>query len=194
MFSTMLKSITLTSPVVVAVTGVMVGAVAVSFASGMTFAGDSDSPYGSAENVVRDASQDPVHWSARLHEGDIGPGQTIKVGVNAAIDSGWYIYSITQGPGGPVATRISVPDDQPFLLDGEVTGSSPTERHDQNFDMQVEVHEGAVAYVVPVTIAAPVDPARPRIRVNARYQACTNRICLPAQTERLTVRLNPSRP
>lgn len=132
-------------------------------------------------------SQDPVHWSAAIDEESLVAGGKATVDVRAAIDPGWYIYSITQGEGGPVPSRISLADEQPFAQAGDVTGTTPTVKFDQNFSMEVEMHEGSVAYELPVQVQDDAGPDVSEIQVRARYQACTNRVCLPAQTAKLTV-------
>ena len=140
-------------------------------------------------------SQDPVHWWAEIEEEGLMPGATVTVGVKAAIDPGWYIYSITQGAGGPVPSRISLADEQPFTLAGDVVGPEPTVKFDQNFSTEVEMHENEVAYEVPVLVGADAGTEVAEIAIRARYQACTNRVCLPAQTERiaLPVAIEPGR-
>lgn len=132
-------------------------------------------------------SQDPVHWTAEIDEESLVAGGKVTVDVKATIDPGWYIYSITQGEGGPVPSRISLADEQPFTQAGDVKGTKPTVKFDQNFSMEVEMHEGSVAYELPVQVAADAGPDVKEIQVRARYQACTNRVCLPAQTEKLSV-------
>ena len=132
-------------------------------------------------------SQNPVHWMAEIDRESLAAGSTVTVGVSATIDPGWYIYSITQGEGGPVPSRISLGADQPFTQAGDVRGTEPAVKFDQNFSMEVEMHEGSVAYELPVQVAADAGPDVKEIQVRARYQACTNRVCLPAQTERLSV-------
>lgn len=132
-------------------------------------------------------AQDPVHWSAAIAAESVAPGAQVTVAVRAAIDPGWYIYSITQGEGGPVRSAITLAADQPFALSGTVEGTEPVVRYDQNFEMQVEVHEGQVSYTVPVEVAAEAGAGENEIRIRARYQACTDRICLPPQTERLAI-------
>ncbi len=132
-------------------------------------------------------AQDPVKWSAKVTAESAAPGGKLKVAVKAVIDPGWYIYSITQGEGGPVPSRITLGADQPFTLAGEVTGTKPRAKFDENFSMQVEVHEGSVEYEVPVLVSAEIEPGASTMLVRARYQACTNRVCLPAQTEKISV-------
>jgi len=132
-------------------------------------------------------AQDPVQWTAAVGKGDPAPGGKVAVVVRAAIEPGWYIYSITQGEGGPVPSRISLDADQPFTFAGDIEGPEPKARFDRNFSMQVEVHEGSVAYRVPVLVAPEAAPGEREMLIRARYQACTNRICLPAQTEKISV-------
>ena len=141
--------------------------------------------------------QDPVSWSARSSLDDEGTaltqvprvssGDTFSVSVEAQIAPGWYIYSISQGEGGPVPSRISLAREQPFQTFGEVRGPVPKVKFDQNFMMEVEMHEGGVAYDLPVLVLPEADPQATEIMVQARYQACTDRVCLPAQTERIPV-------
>ena len=141
-------------------------------------------------------AQDPVHWTAEAASASVAPGGTLTVAVSAVIDPGWYIYSITQGEGGPVPSKVSLAADQPFALAGSVTGTAPRVKFDRNFSMEVEVHEGRVAYTVPVEVASGTDAGATEILIRARYQACTNRVCLPAQTERISVPVTvvPTRP
>lgn len=141
------------------------------------------------------SAQDPVRWTAALGKGDPSPGAKVAVVVRATIEPGWYIYSTTQGEGGPVPSRISLDADQPFTLAGAVEGSEPKVRFDRNFSMQVEVHEESVVYRVPVLVAAEAAGGKREMLIRARYQACTNRVCLPPQTEKLSVpvRITPGR-
>jgi DsbC/DsbD-like thiol-disulfide interchange protein len=142
----------------------------------------------SALFVVGEAeAQDPVHWTAEAASTSVAPGGTLTLAVKAVIDPGWYIYSITQGEGGPVPSRVSLAEEQPFSLAASVTGTKPKVKFDENFSMEVEVHEGQVAYTVPVEVASGADAGATEILIRARYQACTNRVCLPAQTEKISL-------
>lgn len=132
-------------------------------------------------------AQDPVHWNAEIEEESLAPGAKITVSVKATIEAGWYIYSITQGEGGPVPSKISLGADQPFTLAGKVEGTKPKVKFDQNFQMQVEMHEGSVEYEVPVLVSGEIEAGAYPMVVLARYQACTNRVCLPAQTVRINL-------
>ena len=117
-------------------------------------------------------AQDPVKWSAKVTAESAAPGGKLKVAVKAVIDPGWYIYSITQGEGGPVPSRITLGADQPFTLAGEVTGTKPRAKFDENFSMQVEVHEGSVEYEVPVTGPLVNDPLAAEGSIEWHQRGC----------------------
>lgn len=136
--------------------------------------------------------EDPVLWEANAaREGDevsaVAPGGTMELTVSATIADGWYIYSITQGEGGPVPTNVALAPDQPFLPAGTLSGPAPTARFDRNFDMEVETHVGSVVYVLPVQASPEAPPGLAELGVRVRYQACTDRVCLPAQTVNISV-------
>src|SRR5438067_2094404 len=88
--------------------------------------------------------QDPVHWTA-VGPARVRPGATFDVTLTATIDDEWHVYSVTQGPGGPIPTTIAVPGAQPFARAGAVRGPAPTRAFDQNFDIETETYDGTIA-------------------------------------------------
>ena len=64
----------------------------------------------------------PAQWSAAGPGRAIHPGDKFSVKLSAKISSGWHMYSISQPPGGPTTTVITVPTAQPFRLDGHISG------------------------------------------------------------------------
>ena len=127
--------------------------------------------------------QDPVHWIAAVTAKRIAAGGTFDVSVTATIEEEWHVYSISQGPGGPIPTTIAIPADQPFSRAGAIRGPQPVTAFDQNFDIQTETYDTTVTLTVPVRATA----SRGTLRLVVGYQACTNRLCLPPRTETLTV-------
>jgi DsbC/DsbD-like thiol-disulfide interchange protein len=130
------------------------------------------------------AAQTPVHWVVAPVRGIVKNGTVSDIKIDAAIQPGWHIYSITQPPGGPYGTRISVPDGQPFVAAGNPRALlQPHVAFDSAFKMNVQLHEKAASFDVPVrfTGSAPGDS----VHVNVRYQVCNASLCLPPQTVKL---------
>ena len=105
--------------------------------------------------------------------------------IHGHIASGWHIYSTTQPAGGPVATRITLPQGQPFAESGAPKPlAAPTVTYDDAFRMKVEVHDKDIGFTVPVRAVSPTNSGD-SLRINVRYQVCNDSLCYPAQTAHL---------
>lgn len=131
------------------------------------------------------AQDNPVRWS--IEEGTRSR-HTFTARITARIEDGWHLYSISQAPGGPIPTRIWMPEDQPFQQAGELRGPKPQSSYDSNFSMEVEYYEGTTEFQIPVK--AMLTGKRP-LQVKASYQTCNDRLCLPPKT--VTVELEITR-
>ncbi len=78
----------------------------------------------------------PVTWTLNTVS-----AKTVKAGgkfdarLSANISGGWYLYSPTQPPGGPNATRITVASEPTFKLAGTIKAPPPKVKFDENFGM-----------------------------------------------------------
>jgi thiol:disulfide interchange protein DsbD len=131
-------------------------------------------------------TQNPIVWSIAPVAGPLRAGETTTVVISAKLQAGWHVYSITQPAGGPTATRITVPSDQPYALAGEPSPTvQPQVTYDDAFRMNVQEHANAVSFNVPVRATANVAASGDSVRVNVRYQVCNASLCFPPQTARL---------
>jgi thiol:disulfide interchange protein len=133
--------------------------------------------------------QDPVKLSLRLAPGTVAmtPGSTFRVQLVATMDEGWHLYSITQPPGGPIATRITVSKGQVVTLDGKIEAPTPRVTFDQNFGMDTELYDGEVTFVLPLKVAADAKAGFQKITVDTYYQTCNDQFCLPPKTVKTAV-------
>ena len=129
----------------------------------------------------------PIAWSfgKPTIEGRAVPGATVKVKVKAAIGDGWHLYSLKKLDGGPIATSIAVPPEQPFTLNGTIEAEEPMRLDDPVFGMEVEFYIESAEFTVPVKIAAGVKPGVQKLTIAPRYQTCNGKLCLPPRTVRL---------
>lgn len=121
-----------------------------------------------------------VEASAELRAA--GPGRA-TLSVTAKMESGWHIYSISQPPGGPVATKIRLDKSADFEV-GKFSATVPPKRHKDPAiwgDLQVEEHAGEVTWTAEVTFAAGVNPANVKISGAVVAQACSD-VCLPPKS------------
>jgi DsbC/DsbD-like thiol-disulfide interchange protein len=138
--------------------------------------------------LLATAAPDPVSWQVRD-----APAKPLKAGVPfalklaARIQDGWHLYSMKPLAEGPIPTRIWLAEGQPFQLAGRIRAAEPETLQDSSFNMEVEIYEGEAEFTLPLRVAAGAPPGTRNLIVNASYQTCNNRICLPPKTVKVEV-------
>ncbi len=136
--------------------------------------------------TVGQAPGDIVRWTAS------GPvtaksGGNIFIELNAEIEDGWHIYSISQLAGGPVTSVISFPGKQVFKRNGEMQVPTPNKSFDQNFKMETETYEGKINFKIPVLVENNTPSGDQKIAVDVLFQTCSETTCLPPYTSHLFI-------
>jgi thiol:disulfide interchange protein len=128
--------------------------------------------------LAQDADS-PVRWSAKPPAKPIRAGEQFEIELDAAIGGNFHMYSATQPPGGPITTRFKLLSGEPFQMSGEVKQSPPETAFDPNFNMQTEFFAGEAQFWIPIKSSASAKPGEHEISIQAYYQVCDDRICLP---------------
>lgn len=111
--------------------------------------------------------------------------------ITATIQRGWHIYSITQPPGGPLATKIKLePSDSYRVMGIFQPDPVPSKKIEPIFDnLTVESHVGTVTWSAAIQFAAGGDPAALKIRGQLNIQPCDAEACLPPRDIEFTAEL-----
>ncbi|MBI5821718.1 MAG: thioredoxin family protein [Verrucomicrobia bacterium] len=120
-----------------------------------------------------------VEVSARVEPTVAHAGETVKIVVTAVVDEGWHLYSLTQKPGGPEKTTITLAENAVVEKAGAFTGPAPKRVRDAAFDMDVEQHEGKVEFAAPLVLKAGTAAGKQRIEGRMRFMLCNAQSCLP---------------
>lgn len=129
------------------------------------------------------APPDPVSWKlADAPAKGVKAGARFTVNLTAQIQEGWHLYSMKHLEDGPIATRIWLADGQPFQLADAIKASPPEILQDPNFNMEVQQYEGTATFALPLKVTPGTAPGPQTLVVNASYQSCNNRLCLPPKT------------
>lgn len=134
-------------------------------------------------SVISISAQNPVSGSVSVSPSTVPAGGKGTARVSISIEGGWKMYSITQGAGGPIPTRITL-GEGPFTIAG-VSGPRPKVALDPNFGMNTETHTGSAAYSVGFTANAGTPEGPQTLNINVRYQVCNDTVCLPPKTLKL---------
>ena len=103
--------------------------------------------------------------------------------LKATIDKGWHIYSTSQKPGGPIATKIKLETSSRFKEDGPIVYSPKpkVKRYDFWPKLDVEEHYGSVTWRVPITIARAAGTDSVTIKGVIDLQMCDPNRCIPTK-------------
>lgn len=125
------------------------------------------------------APSEPVEVSAEFTKAsDQRPAVLM---ITATIDPGWYIYSITQPPGGPQPTSISLDPSPTYQRIGGFRATPQPESHvDQEVwpGLEIQEHRNQVTWYAPIELAEGVTPESAVVEGTVRLQACKES-CIP---------------
>jgi hypothetical protein len=133
-----------------------------------------------------------VAWSAHAPAAAVA-GSHLDVRLHARIEDGWHIYSISQPPGGPTTTYISLTG-KLLHQNGVIQGPEPQRSFDPNFGIETQTHEGQVSYVIPAMVDRAAPAGEQKAGVDVTFQSCNDTLCLPPHTTHLEIQVKISRP
>jgi suppressor for copper-sensitivity B len=134
---------------------------------------------------LREETAGPVALTAVVEPGAAGGPDVLAI--TATIEPGWHFYSLTQRPGGPLATRIEIASDAPRRIAGGFVPEPPPQKHTVEDipawkGLVVEEHAGAVTWRAPLTPGGGDGPVRGTVTL----QLCRDNACLPPETIEFT--------
>ena len=133
----------------------------------------------------------PVKWTVVGGSAprQIASGLTVPLTLQADIAKGWHIYSLTQKPGGPIPLRIELAGAADVVVRGIIKAPLPERTFDKNFGMETELYSGSPRFTIPVGVPGRSLTGLRKFQVAARYQVCSETLCLPARTDKVDVSL-----
>ncbi len=113
-------------------------------------------------------------------------GNPPRLEITTEIEPGWYIYSITQKPGGPKPTKIELAASQQYELAGKFV-ANPAAKVDQEPDiwpgLPIEKHSGKVTWTAPLKLASGVAAKDVVVQGKVVAQACDPESCVDQTAE-----------
>jgi hypothetical protein len=137
------------------------------------------------------APKNPVRWTIVGGSAPrmVATGKTVNVILEADIAKGWHIYSLTQKPGGPVPLRIQLIGAADVGVRGAIQAPEAVRKFDQNFGIETELYRGKPRFTLLLGVPNGSPAGKRDLQISARYQACSETLCLPARTEKLDLTL-----
>jgi hypothetical protein len=129
-----------------------------------------------------------VQWSASTTpNNEAKRGSKISIQLSAEIQDGWHVYGLAQVSGGPTPLRVALEDNEVIRMDGATKGSAVEKKRDPSFDLETQFYTHSFVLQVPAQVKLHSVLGRQAIPVSVRFQACSERTCLPPRTVQLSV-------
>ena len=128
-----------------------------------------------------------VQWSLALEPGSAPPGARVLARLTGIIDPGWHLYSMSTPAAMPFTILLAA---NPVVERYRALQPLPKRTFDPNFNSDTETYEGQVAFLLELEIEKNASAGPVQIAVNARYQTCSDKQCVPGRwtgTANLTV-------
>jgi len=120
------------------------------------------------------------------------PEQTFHLAVALDIAEGWHLYAPSSAASYVVPTTISVKAAD-WLKPGAVTLPKSRRAEDPVLHARLDVYEGRVWLVVPLTVSKDSPDGQADLEVEVNFQACNDNQCLAPQTVTLQVQVAVTR-
>jgi thiol:disulfide interchange protein DsbD len=137
------------------------------------------------------ASIRPVRWTivGPTAPREVRPGRATAISLEAQIAKGWHIYSLAQKPGGPIPLTIRLIGSGDAVIRGVIKAPQPEREFDKNFGIETELYSGNPLFTVEVAVPSRSRGGARSIQLGARYQVCSETLCLPPRTDTLSATL-----
>ncbi len=129
-----------------------------------------------------------VKWTMTVDQPAVAPGGTVLAKLQAEIDPGWHMYSLSTPPG-PIPTTIKTID-SPGVAQFTIFEPPPIRKFDPNFNAETETYEGTQTFYVRIELKKDVAPGAVRVTFEPRYQTCSGTSCIPPRTRTINATLN----
>jgi DsbC/DsbD-like thiol-disulfide interchange protein len=143
-------------------------------------------------STCRAEAPHPIKWSLTANAAvlPLSKGSQVQATLRAQIQPGWHLYALDQEPGGPTATKISLPASQAFTLNGSIESDiAPIIANDPNFNLETRFFEGDTSFRIPVEATSPASAAPAKLTVEVFFQTCSDRTCLPPVVARVSAQV-----
>lgn len=107
---------------------------------------------------------------------DVRAGESTQLLFRVVITNGWYIYGLEQ-KGGPTPTSITLVPGSKLVANGKPIEPPPKRKWDNNFGVNVTLHEGVGIFALPVKVDAKARGAV-KGKVEIVSQACSSSTCV----------------
>ena len=124
--------------------------------------------------------------SGSIAGGKVAAGKAAKATVYLSVPGGLHVNSSRPGSEYAIATRVTATSERGVKI-GPVNYPRGKNRKFGFSEDTINVYEGRTPFTFNVTVPANYRKMSVKVNVSVRYQACTNEVCYPPKTKKVTM-------
>jgi len=128
-----------------------------------------------------------VQWKMTVDQSTAAPGATVLGRLEATIEPGWHMYSLSTPPG-PIPTTIEAAEGAP-VQKITIFEPPPIRKFDPSFNADTETYEGTQTFLARIELKKDVQPGPLTLTLEPRYQTCSGTSCIPPRTRDVSANL-----
>jgi thiol:disulfide interchange protein DsbD len=117
-----------------------------------------------------------VDWTTSAPEA-APPGGKVLARLQAKIEPGWHLYSLSTPGATPTQFRVT----GPAVDKVRALQPPPARSFDPNFNAETESYEGQVEFLLEIGLKPDAPPGPTELAIAAKYQVCNPKMCVPSK-------------
>ena len=132
-----------------------------------------------------------VQWSLSLEPAAAAPGSLVLARLEARIDPGWHVYSMTSAGAIPTSVKLAA---NAAVEKVRLFQAPPKKAYDPNFQLDTETYEGSAVFLLELHLKPDAAAGASEISAEVRYQTCNDTVCIPPRrrTASATLTIDPA--
>jgi thiol:disulfide interchange protein DsbD len=141
--------------------------------------------------LARGQGPNNVQWSLSLEPAAAAPGSSVLARLEARIDPGWHVYSMTSAGAIPTTIKLAA---NAAIEKVRVFQAPPKKAYDPNFQLDTETYEDSAVFLLELQLKRDAAAGTSDVSAEVRYQTCNDKVCIPPRrrTASATLTIDPA--
>ncbi len=157
----------------------------------------SNTSFANSATNYPSSSEGLIDFSLKVQSDPTRFGESLKLIIEVSLQQGWHIYSVipSKEEDAPPPTKVIV-DSKLFKTDGPVFETRPDYRFEEILNLGIYYHEDKAELYQNLNLRKQGSTGEHASNLKIHYQLCTDKICLPIESQELkfTYRLEAGEP
>jgi len=127
-----------------------------------------------------------VNWTLTLDPAAAAPGSKVLARLEARLDPGWHMYSMTSAGAIPTTVKLAT---NAAVGKVRIFQAPPKKAFDPNFNLDTETYEGSAIFLLELQLKPDAVAGASDVSAEVRFQTCNDKVCIPPRRRTVSATL-----